>query len=92
VRIALVAPPFIPIPPVQYGGTELFIADLANGLHALGADVIVYTNGEATIGVETKWLFTENQRRREMRLPPFQLGIRPRKMILRAQHCDDAES
>jgi glycosyltransferase involved in cell wall biosynthesis len=61
VRIALVAPPFIPVPPVQYGGTELFIADLANGLHALGVAVVVYTNGEATIGVEKRWLFNHSQ-------------------------------
>lgn len=60
-RIALVAPSFIPVPPVEYGGTELFIADLANGLRALGLDVVVYTNGEATIGVEKRWLFDKSQ-------------------------------
>lgn len=56
-RIALVAPPFIPVPPVEYGGTELFLADLANALQAMGDDVVVYTNGESTIGVEKRWLF-----------------------------------
>lgn len=56
-RIALIAPPFIPVPPVEYGGTELFIADLANGLLALGQDVVVYTNGESTVGTEKRWLF-----------------------------------
>jgi hypothetical protein len=50
-RVAIVAPPFIPVPPVEYGGTELFIDDLARGLHALGVEVIVYTNGESTVGV-----------------------------------------
>ena len=29
-RIGIIAPPFIPVPPQEYGGTELFIADLAN--------------------------------------------------------------
>ena len=28
-RVALIAPPFIPVPPKVYGGTELFIAELA---------------------------------------------------------------
>ena len=44
-RIALIAPPFIAVPPAAYGGTELFIAHLANGLHARGHDVTVYANG-----------------------------------------------
>jgi glycosyltransferase involved in cell wall biosynthesis len=60
-RVALVAPPFLPVPPVKYGGTELFIAQLAEGLKSLGIDVVVYTNGESTVGVEKKWLY-QNQR------------------------------
>jgi glycosyltransferase involved in cell wall biosynthesis len=60
-RVALVAPPFIPVPPVEYGGTELFIADLANGLKALGHEVVVYTNGESTIEVEKRWMFERAQ-------------------------------
>ena len=44
-RVALIAPPFIPVPPVEYGGTELFIAQLATGLRAEGLEVVVYTNG-----------------------------------------------
>ena len=31
-RIGLIGPPFIEIPPRRYGGTELFIANLARGL------------------------------------------------------------
>ncbi len=60
-RVGLIAPPFIPVPPVEYGGTELFIADLAIGLRSLGIDVTVYTNGESTIPVEKRWLFRESQ-------------------------------
>jgi glycosyltransferase involved in cell wall biosynthesis len=60
-RVAIVAPPFIPVPPVEYGGTELFIDDLARGLHALGVEVVVYTNGESTVGVEKRWLFEKSQ-------------------------------
>ena len=48
-RIALVAPPFIPVPPVAYGGTELFVAQLAEGLVARGHDVTVFANGESTV-------------------------------------------
>ncbi|HEX9256248.1 MAG TPA: glycosyltransferase family 4 protein [Candidatus Angelobacter sp.] len=60
-RIALIAPPFITVPPKLYGGTELFIAKLAEGLDRLGLEVIVYTNGESTIGVEKRWLYPKEQ-------------------------------
>lgn len=56
-KIALIAPPFISVPPKVYGGTELFIAHLAEGLSALGHNVIVYTNAESTVGVEKRWLY-----------------------------------
>ena len=56
-RVALVAPPFLAVPPPKYGGTELFIAQLAEGLKASGVDVVVYTNGESTVAVEKRWLY-----------------------------------
>ncbi len=59
-RIALIAPPFIKIPPRFYGGTELFIANLAEGLKKFGHDVVVYANGESNVGVEVRWLSTQN--------------------------------
>ncbi|MFB3814648.1 MAG: glycosyltransferase family 4 protein [Terriglobales bacterium] len=60
-RVALVAPPFIPVPPRVYGGTELFIAQLAIGLKKLGIEVVVYANGESTVNVEKRWLYPESQ-------------------------------
>ncbi len=60
-RIALIAPPFIPVPPTKYGGTELFIAQLAEGLTALGADVVVYANGESTVGAELRWIYEKSR-------------------------------
>ena len=53
-RIAIVAPPFLPVPPVAYGGTELFIADLAEGLTERGHDVTVYGNGASTVSCEVR--------------------------------------
>jgi hypothetical protein len=41
-KIALIAPPFIAVPPADYGGTELFVAHLAEGLLQLGLEVVVY--------------------------------------------------
>lgn len=56
-RVALVAPPFIPVPPPRYGGTELFLAHLAEGLREQGIDIVLYSNGESKIKVENRWLY-----------------------------------
>jgi glycosyltransferase involved in cell wall biosynthesis len=60
-RIALVAPPYISVPPKKYGGTELFIAELALALHKKGAEVTLYTNGESTLPVGRKWLYERQE-------------------------------
>jgi glycosyltransferase involved in cell wall biosynthesis len=60
-HIALIAPPFIPVPPVAYGGTELFIAHLAEALTDAGHRVTVYTNGESTVRAEVKWRYRRAQ-------------------------------
>ena len=56
-HIALIAPPFIPVPPRKYGGTELFVAILANALHARGHEVVVYANGDSRVDCELKWRY-----------------------------------
>jgi porphobilinogen deaminase len=53
-RVALIAPPFIAVPPKKYGGTELFVAELARGLQFREIDVTVYANGESTIDVPVR--------------------------------------
>lgn len=60
-RIALIAPPFIAVPPAEYGGTELFIAQLAEGLQNAGADVTVYANGESRVNVKVRSLYERSQ-------------------------------
>ena len=60
-KIALIAPPHIAVPPDEYGGTELFVAHLADGLKQAGAYVVVYTNGESTVEVERRWLYPQSQ-------------------------------
>ncbi|HUO60838.1 MAG TPA: glycosyltransferase family 4 protein [Candidatus Acidoferrales bacterium] len=60
-RIALVASPFISVPPRKYGGTELFIAQLAEGLTRIGMDVVVYANGESTVNSEVRWLYPRGE-------------------------------
>src|SRR5438270_7674082 len=60
-RVALIAPPFIAVPPKKYGGTELFIAELAHGLQRKGVEVLVYTNGESTVDAPVRWLYPEGE-------------------------------
>ena len=50
-RIGLITPPWIPVPPPGYGGTEEVIDNLARGLTALGHDVRLFTVGESTCPV-----------------------------------------
>jgi glycosyltransferase involved in cell wall biosynthesis len=56
-RIAIVAPPFISVPPAAYGGTELFVAHLAHGLHKRGHEITVYANGDSRVRCELKWRY-----------------------------------
>lgn len=58
-RIALISSPFISVPPRRYGGTELFISNLAEGLERAGVPVVVYSNGESTVGVENRWCYPD---------------------------------
>jgi len=60
-RVALIASPFISVPPKKYGGTELFIAQLAEGLTRLGVHVVVYANGESTVQAELRWLYAKDE-------------------------------
>ena len=39
----------------------MFIAQLAEGLQDSGIDVVVYSNGESRVGVETRWLYKNQQ-------------------------------
>ncbi len=55
-RIALVAPPWAPIPPELYGGIEGAIDNLARGLDAQGHEVLLFTTGDSTCPVPRRWL------------------------------------
>ena len=59
-RVALIAPPFIPVPPVRYGGTELFVGCLAEGLKQKGIDVVVYATGDSTVATELRFLYPKS--------------------------------
>lgn len=46
-RIALLAPPYLSVPPVGYGGTEKIVSLLADGLVEKGHDVTLFATGDS---------------------------------------------
>jgi glycosyltransferase involved in cell wall biosynthesis len=59
-RIAMVVPPFIRVPPGGYGGTELVAGDLAQELARRGHKVTLFATGDSRVpGCETRWLFPQ---------------------------------
>jgi glycosyltransferase involved in cell wall biosynthesis len=58
-RIGLIAPPWVPVPPPAYGGTEAVIDRLAVGLQELGHDVLLFATGDSTCPVPTAWIREE---------------------------------
>lgn len=47
-KIAQIAPPWIEVPPLKYGGIELVVSVLADGLVARGHDVTLFASGGST--------------------------------------------
>lgn len=56
-RIGLIAPPWVTVPPTGYGGTEIVVNDLACTLSQAGHDVRLFTIGDSTCQVERRMLF-----------------------------------
>jgi glycosyltransferase involved in cell wall biosynthesis len=55
-RIAIIAPPWVPVPPTRYGGTERVIDELARGLVQAGHEVLLWATGDSTCDVPTRWV------------------------------------
>jgi len=51
-RIAIVAPPWLPVPPPAYGGTEAVVDALARGLRAADHDVLLIGHPDSTCPVD----------------------------------------
>ncbi|HSH62312.1 MAG TPA: glycosyltransferase [Acidimicrobiales bacterium] len=60
-RIAIIAPISVAVPPVAYGGTEAIIDELARGYADAGHEVVVFTTGDSTCPVERRFIYPEAQ-------------------------------
>lgn len=52
-KIAIVANPYVPVPPVKYGGTERIIYFLIKGLKEMGHEPILIGPGDSKVDCET---------------------------------------
>ena len=46
-HIAMISTPFVPVPPRDYGGTELIVYELVEGLLGRGHDVTLFATGDS---------------------------------------------
>lgn len=56
-KIALLAPPWISLPPKGYGGIEIIVSNLALGLRRRGHTVHTYTTGDSRIGSNVPFFY-----------------------------------
>lgn len=52
-KVGLLAPPWVPVPPPSYGGTEAVVDRLARGLVAAGHEVLLFAPADSTCPVPT---------------------------------------
>ena len=60
-RIMVVAPPWLPVPPRGYGGTEAVVDSLARGFAAAGHNVLLCATGDSTCPVERRSVYDSGQ-------------------------------
>ncbi len=59
-HLAHLAPPWIPVPPVTYGGTELMVDVLVRGLRQRQVEVLVFCSGDSTLAPPTAGPFSQS--------------------------------
>lgn len=63
-RIAIIAPPWAPVPPNLYGGIELVVDRQAVGFQRAGHEVLLYTTGDSRCEVPKAWTLPESEGQR----------------------------
>jgi len=56
-RVAVLAPPYLPVPPPLYGGTEKIVSLLTEGLVAKGHDVTLFASGDSKTTAKLSSIF-----------------------------------
>ena len=56
-RIAILSPPWFPVPPTGYGGIEWIVSLLADGLTDEGHEVTIFASGDSRSKATLSWVF-----------------------------------
>lgn len=76
-KIAQIAPPWYPIPPTGYGGIELVVSLLADGLVDAGHDVTVFASGDSRTKAKLEYVYEKAPSSDIGRIPPEIIHIMP---------------
>src|SRR5687768_18572180 len=60
-KIAMISTPFLPVPPRDYGGTELVVHELVEGLVERGHEVTLFAPGDSQTRAELRALYPRSQ-------------------------------
>lgn len=60
-RIAMISTPFLAVPPKKYGGTELVVHELVEGLVSNGHEVVLFATGDSVTSGELRFAYPEAQ-------------------------------
>ena len=60
-KIAIVSTPFVSVPPLKYGGAELFISHLTEKLIDRGHNITLFATGDSKSRAELEFLFPKGQ-------------------------------
>lgn len=60
-RVAMVSTPFVSVPPRDYGGTELVVYELTEGLVEQGHEVTLFATGDSSTRATLSFLYREAQ-------------------------------
>lgn len=56
-RIGMIAPPWFPLPPRRYGGIELVVSMLTEGLVRRGHEVTLFASGDSVTRAHLSYIF-----------------------------------
>lgn len=60
-KVAMISTPFLTVPPRDYGGTELVVYELVEGLIKRGHEVTLYATGDSQTSARLRSLYTKAQ-------------------------------
>lgn len=60
-RVAMISTPFLAVPPRDYGGTELVVHELSEGLRERGHHVTLFATGDSRTSAELRALYPQAQ-------------------------------